>query len=97
MFESTDVLHAATLLKLRQLKVTQTAFFTFFLEKFVNESSCLELFLEELVSNCSSLGKKSVSSLSKYRDLGKNNASSLRLTECEKKEIFDILELENFD
>ena len=97
VFEGTDVLHAATILRLRQLKISQGAFFRFFLEKFVNESECLESFVERLVSDVSPLGKRSVSTLTKYRAAGKENISSLNLSMEEREEIFDILELENFD
>ena len=97
VFESTDVLHAAAVLRLRQLKISQGSFFRFFLEKFVNESECLESFVEQLVADISPLGKRSVSTLIKYRAAGKENIASLNLSAKERDEIFDILELENFD
>ena len=97
IFEGTDVAHAALVLRLRQLKVSQGAFFRFFLDKFLSEDKTLEGFTESLISDVTPLGKRTSALLKKSSRKGKANLASAGLTQEERDNIFDILEMENFE
>ena len=79
------------------MKVSQRSFFEFFLNAFVTERGCLDAFTEKLIEECSPVGKKSAALLQKTKSRGNKDLDSLNLSEREREEIFDILELENFD
>ena len=97
IFESTDASHEALILKLRQIKVSQKSFFNFFMKSFLGEEEYLTAFTSELISQCSPIGKKSSLLLQKSKELGEQKLDSLNLSKEEREEIFDILELENFE
>ena len=97
VFTDLDVNHAALLIKLRKIKVSQGDFFRFLVKSFIQEDEGLDPFLKKLVNECSSLGKRPKDSLRRATDLGREASRSLGLSDSEKEDIFDILELENFD
>lgn len=96
VFEDYDVVHAALILKLRHLKVSQRDFFQYFIEMFLSESDCLTSFTERLLAEKSSLGLRSKSKRANSVQAGNALMNSLNLSKQERDDIFDILETENF-
>ena len=97
VFKEHDHNHAALVVKLGNMKVTQNDLFQFFVSLFISDSKCLVEFTEKLVSEKSRLGKKPRVKLAKHMSQGRASSSSLGLTDEERSDIFDILEKENFD
>ncbi len=96
-FEDLDKNHADLILKLRTMGITQKEFFQHTVKAFINDDPALRDYFESLVQEKTRLGKKPIGKVTSALRVGRTKASQLGLTEKEKSDIFDILELENFD
>ena len=94
VFEEYDVNHAALILKLRGIKVSQKDFFQYFVRLFLEDHECLSGFRENLLLNKSSLGKKPQKAYKSATQAGLNQLKSFNVSNEEVEEIFDLLEAE---
>ena len=92
VFEEYDTNHAALILKLKSIKVSQKDFFQSFTRLFLQGHPTLDGFTEYLMDSSSKLGKKPRKTLHSSALEGKSNLESFNLTDEEVSGIFDILE-----
>jgi len=96
-FEELDKNHADLILKLRTMGLTQKDFFQHVVRAFINDEPALRNYFDSLVLARSRLGKRPIGKVTTAIRTGRKKAKQLGLTEEEKSDIFDILELENLD
>ena len=94
IFRDYDTNHAGLLTKLKTMRIKQNEFFQFFVEMFITDDPCLNLFREKLIQDKSRLGKRSGAKYISGFYEGQANLNSMNLTQEEREEIFDLLELE---
>ena len=92
VFEEYDTNHAALILKLRSMKVSQKDFFQSFTRLFLQGHPILDGFTDYLMDSGSKLGKKPKKALRSSTLEGRSSLESFNLTGEEVEEIFDILE-----
>ena len=97
IFEELDKNHADLILKLRSRGLTQKKFFQYVVRAFIDDNSSLKSFFDTMMQRESRLGKKVQKKISRSTDKGRRLLQEFDLTEEEKSNIFDILEVENFD
>ena len=97
VFEELDKNHADLVIKLRSMGISQKDFFQGILRAYIDDDPNLDEFFEGITQRYSKLGKAPREIVRKAQKQGKILKNSFSLTDEEKENIFDILELENFD
>ena len=92
VFEEYDVNHAALILKLKTIKVSQKDFFQSFVRFFIEAHPCLDSFSEHLLESKSRLGNKPRKVLHSSLAEGKARVKSFNISNEEVEDIFDLLE-----